>query len=256
MAITGLDLFAERFADHKDKYVLIGGSACFLNLGEIGVDFRATKDLDIVLIVDVDTLDADFAKCLWEFIHNAGYEIQQKSTGKPIFYRFAKPQDKTYPYMLELFSRRLENLSLQNESHLSPIPVEDNLTSLSAILINDDYYNLVLKYKKDEKGFSFVTVEALIPLKAKAYLDLRERKNKGEEIDKKDIKKHKNDVFRIVQLLSDDSAITVSEAVRNDLLEFIELSEKEPPDLKNLGIKGFSSDDIIRYLRRAYRLDE
>ena len=255
MAVIGLDLFAERFAEHSDKYVLIGGSACFLNFDEIGIDFRATKDLDIVLILDVDALDTDFARCLWKFIQNAGYKIQQKSTGKPIFYRFALPQDKKYPYMLELFSRRLKNLSSQSESHLSPIPVEDNLSSLSAILLDDDYYNLVRKYKKNEKGFSFASVECLIPLKARAYLDLRERKNKSEEIGKKDIIKHKNDAFRLMQLLSEDTVVGVSEAVRNDLLEFIELSEKEPPDLKNIGIKGVSLSDIVRRLRKAYSLD-
>ena len=37
--------------------------------------------------------------------------------------------------------------------------------------------------------------------KAKAWLDLTERKNAGENVDSKNIRKHKNDVFRLTALL-------------------------------------------------------
>lgn len=37
----------------------------------------------------------------------------------------------------------------------------------------------------------------LIPFKMKAYLDLSMRKKNGEHVDSKNIKKHKNDVFRL-----------------------------------------------------------
>lgn len=254
MAVVGLELFAKAFSKHKDKYVLIGGSACFLNLDELGLNFRVTKDLDIVLIVDVDNLDAEFVRCIWEFIESAGYEIQQKSTGKPIFYRFSNPKDKSFPYMLEFFSRRLETLSLKNESHLTPIPAKEELSSLSAILLDDDYYNLVLGHKKDEKNISYISAECLIPLKAKAYLDLRARKEKGEDIDTKNVKKHKNDVFRIAQLLSEESSVDVPDTVRKDLIEFVGLSDAEPPDLKSLGLKDVSLKNVLDQIRNSYSL--
>ena len=44
-----IDKFKERFAGHDGEYVLIGGGACDLLFGEAGQDFRATKDLDLVL---------------------------------------------------------------------------------------------------------------------------------------------------------------------------------------------------------------
>ena len=47
--MRGIDKFKERFAGHDGEYVLIGGGACDLLLGEAGQDFRATKDLDLVL---------------------------------------------------------------------------------------------------------------------------------------------------------------------------------------------------------------
>ena len=46
--MRGIDKFKERFAGHDGEYVLIGG-ACDLLFGEAGQDFRATKDLDLVL---------------------------------------------------------------------------------------------------------------------------------------------------------------------------------------------------------------
>ena len=41
---------------------------------------------------------------------------------------------------------------------------------------------------------SVLNLENLILFKMKAWLDLNERKNKGEKIDSKDIKKHKNEM--------------------------------------------------------------
>ena len=45
--VIGLDLFKK----HSDNYVLIGGSAADISLEEVGLEFRVTKDLDIVLCV-------------------------------------------------------------------------------------------------------------------------------------------------------------------------------------------------------------
>ena len=41
----------------------------------------------------------------------------------------------------------------------------------------------------------------LIPFKAKAWMDLTDRKEAGEHVDSKNIKKHKNDVFRLTELI-------------------------------------------------------
>ena len=50
--VKGIDRFRAHFEDLNDRYVLIGGAACFLALDKAGLEFRATKDLDIVLCVD------------------------------------------------------------------------------------------------------------------------------------------------------------------------------------------------------------
>jgi predicted nucleic acid-binding protein len=44
------DHILPHFEGHESQYVLIGGAACELLMDKVGLDFWATKDLDIVLI--------------------------------------------------------------------------------------------------------------------------------------------------------------------------------------------------------------
>ena len=48
---------------------------------EDGLDFRATKDIDLVLIIEA--VDANFGKKFWEYVKQAGYEHCNKSSGVP-----------------------------------------------------------------------------------------------------------------------------------------------------------------------------
>lgn len=109
--MVGLKKFSSHFADYQDRYIVIGGAATWLVLDAAGLEPRATKDLDIVLCVEV--LDANFGIAFWEFIRAGGYEIQEKSEGEKSFYRFRKPAQTDYPYMLELFSRKPDSLTAQ-----------------------------------------------------------------------------------------------------------------------------------------------
>lgn len=112
--VKGLDIFREWFAGHSDQYILIGGTAASLTMAEAGLDFRATKDLDIVL--HVEALTPAFGETFWRFIGAGGYEIQQTSdTGKPKFYRFQKPSDPRFPAMVELFARAPRCLAADRE---------------------------------------------------------------------------------------------------------------------------------------------
>ena len=46
--VKGINRFREYFRDFTDQYVLIGGAACDISFESNNVDFRATKDLDVV----------------------------------------------------------------------------------------------------------------------------------------------------------------------------------------------------------------
>ena len=50
--VVGLDLFIQHFESYTDHYVLIGGSTCDWHMEQKDLHFRATKDIDIILIVE------------------------------------------------------------------------------------------------------------------------------------------------------------------------------------------------------------
>ncbi len=174
--MRGIDKFKERFAGHDGEYVLIGGGACDLLFGEAGQDFRATKDLDLVLLVEA--LTPEFGRVFWDFVKEGGYENRQKSSGKPQFYRFSKPKDPAFPAMLELFARTDAGLR-DAESGLMPIHIDDEVSSLSAILLDEEYYRLLVENRTSASGVAVLSVEGLIPFKAKAWFDLSTRRAGG-----------------------------------------------------------------------------
>ena len=89
--VKGIETFENFFRDFSQEYVLIGGTACDLLMEEAGIEFRATKDLDIVLIVEA--LTEKFGMKFWEFIISGDYETREKSNGKPELYRFSACSD-------------------------------------------------------------------------------------------------------------------------------------------------------------------
>ena len=64
--IKGLDAFKEYFRDFNDQYVIIGGTACDIVFEDSDLSFRATKDIDMVLIVEA--LTPEFGQRFWDFI--------------------------------------------------------------------------------------------------------------------------------------------------------------------------------------------
>jgi len=250
--VVGLDKFSAHFAGYQDRYVLIGGAAAWLVLDEAGIDPRATKDLDIVLCIEA--LDPEFGAAFWEFIKAAEYENKGKSAGDKIFYRFWKPAKPDYPFMLELFSRKPDMLVLADDSHLTPIPIGEDVSSLSAILLDENYYGFLHQHKREIEGVSIIDEQCLIPLKARAWLDLTQRKADGGNVDSKDIRKHRNDVLRLYQVLLPTLRIELPGVIRNDLAGFLKAIEPELSRqlLKQLDIKGVDAIDVLQTIRTVY----
>jgi hypothetical protein len=251
--VKGLDLFREHFAELGEQYVLIGGTAATLAMADAGLDFRATKDLDIVL--HVEALTSDFGAAFWDFVEKGGYEIRQASdTGRPVLYRFQKPALVSFPAMLELFCRAPEGIHLAEGNNLTPIPFEETVASLSAILLDDDYYAFIVESHRNIDGLPWIGAEQLIPLKARAWLDLRERKAAGERVDSKDIRKHGNDVIRLSQLLTPDMQVTLVPRIAGDLGRFLtSLASDQSHNPKELRI-DLSLSEVIDRVGHAYLL--
>ena len=103
-------------------------------------------------------------------------------------------------------------------------------------------------------GIPVLSPTCLIPFKVKAYLDLSMRKKNGEHVDSKNIKKHKNDVFRLAQVITADTRQVVSPEISEDMKQFLMLIEKDNVDLKAIGIRHISYKTMIELLYRCYSI--
>ena len=250
--VRGVDVFRKYFGGYTGQYAFIGGTACDIILGKLGVDFRATKDLDMVLLIEV--LDEKFIEDFITFVEEGGYQHVKKGTNQNQFYRFEKPTSSEFPYMIELFSRKPDSLS-GFDIRLAPIHVSDDVMSLSAILLDDEYYTLLKEGVVEIDEVSLLDLEYLVLFKMKAWLDLSTRKAAGEEIDSKNIKKHKNDVFRLAANIDQDVRVPIADIVKKDAKVFMEEAEKAPIDLKGLGIRNASYEELFEVIYKCYGLD-
>lgn len=250
--VPGIESFRKAFAEFDKQYIIIGGTACDVAMEDAGLTFRATKDLDIILIVEA--LTPEFAKQFWEYIKEAGYEHCNRSTGKPQFYRFSNPRSKAYPKMIELFSRPNNDALARADSSLIPLHIDDEISSLSAILLNDEYYRFVLNGKMIVDGITILGAEHIIPMKMKAWLDLNSKSQKGIHVDSKNIKKHRLDVFRLFPLVREDTVINVSEEIYKDIVEFITEAEGADIDISSIASKR-SKEYILDVYRNMYKID-
>lgn len=246
--VNGITIFREYFKGHEDQYVLIGGAACDIAFEEREQVFRKTRDLDMVLIIEV--LTPEFGDRLWEFIKAGKYRNKVTNKGKPQFYRFDKPEIDGYPRMIELFCR--EDFKLKENKGITPIHIDDSISSLSAILLDNDYYELLLDGRTIIDGMSVLRPEYLILFKAKAYLDLFNRRNNGEKVDSSNISKHKNDVLRIVAALTLNRVDKLSSSIKTDIDDFISTLFSYPFDYNLLKERNLKNEEVIDKLKSIY----
>ncbi len=164
-------------------------------------------------------------------------------------YRFTEPLPG-FPVMIELFSRR-PGYHLEVEEGIIPIHIDDDTSSLSAILLDDDFYGFMLKGRRLINGISVLGAEYLIPFKMYAWLDLQKRRATGDHVNEKDYKKHKNDVFRLLQIVDVDSKIEVEGLVRRIVEDFLEIIQEEPVRVEQMGLP-ISFMEALETLRNIY----
>ncbi len=255
--VKGIDKFKQFFKGFENNYVVIGGTACEIYEDLYAQTPRATKDIDIVVIVEA--LSAEFVSRFWEFVKLGNYEqcnngINKTTKIKHEYYRFKKPANLEFPYQMELFSRSLGLMGCPNGVRITPIPIDEDLSSLSAILMNDDYYHFTIEHSLIEDGIHIAKIESLICLKCRAFLDMAQRKNKGDNIDSKHIAKNKKDVFRLAAMLSSASKYELPDKLKRDVAEFCNIVMQELPNgdfIKSAGIGNVTSQQIIEQIKKS-----
>jgi hypothetical protein len=253
--VRGLEIFKNYFRDFAQSYVIIGGTACDIIVSATGLIPRATKDIDIIIVVEA--LDSAFAKQFWNFVHDGQYEVKEKSDIVRQYYRFMKPGNVEFPYQLELFSRVPDILDVSTQSRYTPIPIDEDITSLSAILMNEDYYHFTITGSNVQDGVKIANLETLICLKARAYNDLTIAKEKGEKIDSDKINKHKTDVFRLALFLTSGNSFELPENIKTDLQAFTDAIANDLPDkaiYKKKGPINTKIEDVFNQILKCFQL--
>ena len=251
--IQGLQTFKEFFKDFQDDYVIIGGLATAMIMNELDFVFRATKDIDMVII---SNNNEKFIIKLLDFIDEAGYKTKQRSDNKNKhnLFRFLDSDDKNYPFMIELFAKHSNDSVIMKDNHIVPIQNPENYKYLSAILLDDEYFSLLVDYTRKIDGLHIATQEVLIPLKIFAYLNLVNNQQQ-------DYKKHFNDVIKLISLLDEDDKIILTNKPLSDMQEFLQILEATPENrikdiLYSANILNITRQDIIDGLINAYGLKE
>lgn len=233
MASNGIELFRETMAGFEGCYALIGGSACELLLEQQGERFRATKDLDIVILAD--NVDEAFSKAFWSFVRDGGYEPWCSRDERLHFYRFVNPKAPGYPHMIELFSRHPDFVLADEDVEIAPLPLSEDISSLSAIML-DDYYSLLTDGLTVVNGISTLDEAHLVILKMRAHIDLNNRAIAGQHVNGADLKKHRKDVLRLLEFVPESLTLELTPKVKEDARRFIATVEDPSFRIDQLGI--------------------
>ena len=145
--VRGIDVFRDRLAAFRESFIVIGGTACDLNLQSYG-GFRRTRDIDMIVVTE--SVDAEFANALHAFLKEGGYECYISRDRMPHYYRFVSPKNPAFPLQIEMLSHSL--LPERSDRPFTPISLDEGIRSLSAIVLDPGYY----EYAKSHRDYLFI----------------------------------------------------------------------------------------------------
>ncbi|MCM2278992.1 MAG: hypothetical protein NDJ89_13030 [Oligoflexia bacterium] len=210
----GFDHFLERLKGLEKSYAVIGGGAASLLMDDHGLDFRATKDVDLVLLTNGSK---ELNTRIAAYVKEGRYKTKEATEGEPRYYRFQEPQEEKFPLQIEVFARNEQKIELHEGQYIIPVQ-SDEIARISAIMLDDEYFEIITSNLATlESGATVINPIANICLKARAHREMSEKKARGEKVDSKDIEKHRKDIFRITPLLSGSEKIILGKQPKADL---------------------------------------
>ena len=247
--IQGLAKFQTHFQNFSDDYVIIGGLATALLMDDYGFLARATKDIDLVVIAKENEA---FLKRLLEFIKVAGYQTKQRTDNdsRHNLFRFLNSENKEYPEQIELsVIHDLDSVLLQDQ-YIIPIETPEYYRYLSAILLDSEYYSLLIEQTTMVDGLHIATPETLILLKMHAHLNLIESPHHYDN-------KHLKDVIKLSALLEDDSRVALLGRPKEDFTRFMPILEQEDPTkikqiLGSMNVTMLDKEQIIAIIKNCF----
>ena len=147
-----------------------------------------------------------------------------------------------------MFSRRAD---FELDSRIIPVHIDEDVSSLSAIALDEDFYAFMKTGRRVVDGISILGAEYIIPFKMYAWLNNIELKKQGMKVNDDDIKKHKNDVFRLLPLINPDVKILTDGNVRKTVLSFAENMRSEAVADEFLS-NGRTKEESLDIFRKVY----
>ena len=226
------DTFASFFDKYSNHYFLIGGFATAAHFARYGLEFRATKDFDVVLVANLDG-DEGFAKQIEKLIQSGGYE-NHYTNGKKTAYRFESPKSSAFPKILEFFVGEGE-LPNSLHHHLTKMTLEVNEDKLSAIVLDRSLYEYAKGRIISFRGVPILDALGLIVLKCLAYFKNLELYRNG-AVKKNDYLKHRKDVFQLLTVIEGEGFQGIPEPLLGYLEEFLPVLESATDLAKMFGV--------------------
>jgi FlaA1/EpsC-like NDP-sugar epimerase len=125
--------------------------------------------------------------------------------------------------------------------------------------MDDAYYEFTLANSEIVDGLHLANEVALICLKARAFLNNRQRKIDGQDVQEVDIVKHKNDVIKLVSTLPPAQVAAIPAIVKADLQQYIQVVREENVNVKVLlrpmVLGGITLSEIIERMQVVFGLE-
>lgn len=137
-----------------------------------------------------------------------------------MFYSFVEGKEG-YPDKIELLSKPSPLMEIKEGDHIEFIQLTDDYSHLSAIIMDEQYYNYLMDHYEIHNGIRYASIDSLICLKALAYLNLLNEKEAGRQVNDEDLSKHRRDVFMAVASLEVDASFEVPYNIRRMLDDFL-----------------------------------
>ncbi len=230
--MAGLSHFEAHFRELKDQYVIVGGFATLMLLDrELPNHGKATHDIDLVLLTSTSV---EMAAKIKTYIKEGGYIIQKGKQDRYQYYRFVEPKVDGYAKEIELFASEEYGIELDGGQRIIPIDPEEGLYSLSAIMLDREYFDMIKNNIEEIDGIPYSNTLATILLKMSAVYDLYHR---GDD----KWKKHRRDILKLTLLLTGEERLVLKGRMIQDVEFFKELVKKLTPKV----IKQIVGNNVV-----------
>ncbi len=242
---VGLNHFEEYFKDFRESYVVVGGFATLMLLEkQLEGHGKVTQDIDLVLLT---TASVEMAQKIKAYVKEGEYTIQKGEKDNFSYYRFVNPKVENFAKEIELFAVNDQALLLDEEQRIIPIDPEEGLYSLSAIMLDNEYFEMIKNNIDNSNRVPCTNTLATIMLKISAFYDLKSR---GDD----KWKKHRRDILKLVLLLTGEEQLELKGRMVGDVELFMEhLKTLDDKMIKNItSMVGIRQSDIYEVLSGVF----